>query len=163
VKHDALGAARLGVLLLLASCPGRWSKRQTDDFRARCEQTRTLSGLVIQLTGFEREEIENVEVKELVDGGVTDTFVVHVHDDGRDAVRKSYTASIDRVINVGSAYEFDVRSQQPYRLEQMRMVIWPQFSMTSEGWGCVMGDYVLDGRHFVNSANPSIVKRAPGG
>jgi hypothetical protein len=31
--------------------------------------------------------------------------------------------------------------------------------MASEGWGCVMGDYTIDGVRFEHKANPTFIKR----
>ena len=38
------------------------------------------------------------------------------------------------------------------------MMIWPQFTMLSEGYGCVMGDYTINGHRFEHNANPDFVK-----
>jgi hypothetical protein len=41
----------------------------------------------------------------------------------------------------------------------MKMITWSQWTMSSEGYGCVMGDFSIDGIKHKHEGNPVFVKR----
>ncbi|MBN1534106.1 MAG: hypothetical protein JXA20_15655 [Spirochaetes bacterium] len=73
--------------------------------------------------------------------------------------KRSGGATITRALQLKNSYEFIVPGRSPYRLESMKTVMWPQYTMRSEGWGCVMGDCILDGKRYEKDQSPTIVKR----
>ena len=39
------------------------------------------------------------------------------------------------------------------------MIMWSQYTQTSEGWGCKMGNYTIDNEKFEHSGNIKFIKR----
>jgi hypothetical protein len=162
----AMAKLRPAVLVLsgalaAAGCFGRWTEKQKSDFAARCARTTAVDGLVVELTGFDFERVRAVRVEEVRDGRTIGSFEIHADASGYDPLRRRYLADVDRALDVRDEYRFRVPGEAPYVLSRMKMVVWPQRSMTSEDYGCVMGDYTLDGVRFQRDANPDLVARAP--
>ncbi len=56
-------------------------------------------------------------------------------------------------------YYFIIPGQKLFVLSDMKMIMWAQFTMFSEGYGCVIGAYKIDAVSFGHNANPDFVKR----
>jgi hypothetical protein len=41
----------------------------------------------------------------------------------------------------------------------MKMIMWPQFTMYDENYGCEMGDYKINGVKFEHNTNPDFIKK----
>jgi len=111
------------------------------------------------LTGFKYEEVKNIAVHRIHNSSVVDSFYVHADKNSFDSLRTRYTASIDKPIYIKDTYQFIIPGQKPFVLSDMKMIMWAQFTMFSEGYGCVMGDYKIDGERFEHNANPDFTKR----
>ncbi len=135
-------------------CFSRWSEEERREFKERCFNTDT-THLVFLTDGFHPEEIDTILVRHIKAGTVADSFYVFVG--------KSETGYIQspmyNPINIKGSYEFIIQGEAPYVLSDMKMVMWSQNTMFSEGFGCVMGDYKIDGVRFEHSANPKFIKR----
>ena len=147
------------MLTFLESCSTRWTDKQKKEFAQKCSQTDTADNLVFMLTGFKYEEVENIAVHRIHNGFVIDSFYVHADKNSFDSLRSRYTASIDKPIYTKDTYQFIIPGQKPFVLSNMKMIMWAEFTMFSEGYGCVMGDYKIDSIHFEHDVNPDFVKR----
>ncbi len=137
---------------------GDWSEERRNEFKVQCSNTDTFSSLVLALRGFENSEFDSIRVEEYDGSILVDSFGVRV-DNMHDKLRRERLASIHQTMNVKHTYCFIVPGQDPFVLADMGMVMWAQYTMTGEGWGCVMGDYTLDSVRHEHNANPTLVKR----
>lgn len=137
---------------------GKWSEERRQAFTEECAVTKTFPGLVIAFRGFENEEFDSVLVKEYRDTICLDSFKIFVSP-MHDKARKERHASIGGIMDISHTYHMIISGQEPYVLANMKMVMWAQYTMTSEGWGCVMGDYTIDGVRHEHNANPCFYKR----
>lgn len=150
------------VSLFLTSCfSSSWTEKQRKDFETMCTQTETFNNVVFQFAGFENSDFDSILIREFDDTVLVDTFKVFVnpyqsHD---DSVRKERYTAIERAMNIKFKYQFVIPGEKPYELANMKMIMWAQYTMNSEGWGCVMGQYTIDGEKFEHNANPTFVKR----
>lgn len=148
-------------ITLLTSCFNRhWSEKQRNEFKQECDQTETFTSMIVLLKGFDNNEFDSVIVNEYKDSILIRSFKIYADSatSPYDVENKNRTATISRTMNINYNYHFIIPGQQPYKLENMKMIMWAQFTMLSEGWGCEMGDYTLDGIRFEHSANPVLRK-----
>lgn len=138
-----------------------WTEEQSKEFETKCSQTDTFNNVVFQFRGFDNSEFDSIWVKEYKDSTLVDSFRVFVwpSQNPYDKERKERSATIERTMNIKNKYHFLLPGQKPYELANMKMIMWAQYTMTSEGWGCVMGDYTIDGVRFEHNANPTFIKR----
>jgi len=59
---------------------------------------------------------------------------------------------------IKDSFQFVVKRYKPFVLSDMKMIMWAQYSMYSEGYGCVMGDYKINGVQFKHNSSPDFVK-----
>jgi hypothetical protein len=146
--------------ICLVSCRTytRWTEKQKAEFADKCSKTDTANGLNFSLTGFTYDEIENVLIRQIHKGQTVDSFYVHPTKDSFDSLRTRYLAYIDKPLYIKDTFAFIVKGYKPFILTDMKMIMWAQFTMFSEGYGCVMGDYKINGNRFDHSANPDFVK-----
>ncbi|AWH86681.1 hypothetical protein HYN59_16910 [Flavobacterium album] len=111
--------------------------------------------------GFDNSEFDSIVVQEYNNAVLLDSFKMHVRpaENPLDVENKMRSGSTDRFFNVNYQYHFLIPGQKPFILANMKMVMWSQFTMFSEGYGCVMGDYTIDGIHFEHDGNPTFKKR----
>ncbi len=138
-----------------------WTEKQRKEFETKCSQTDTFNNVVFQLRGFDNNEFDSIWVKEYNDTALLDSFKVFVRpaQSPSDKERKERSVTIDRAMNIKYKYLFMLPRQKPYELANMKMIMWAQYTMTSEDWGCVMGDYTIDRVRFEHNANPTFIKR----
>ncbi len=150
------------LLVSITSCfNSSWTVEQRKEFETKCSQTDTFNNVVFQLRGFDNNEFDSIWVEEYNDTVLLDSFKVFVMpaQNPSDKKRKERSATIERTMNIKYKYLFMLPGQKPYELANMKMIMWPQYTMTSEGWGCEMGDYTIDGVRFEDNANPTFIKR----
>lgn len=148
-------------LPLFTGCFNRhWSEKKRNKFKQECAATETFNSLVVLFKGFGNEEFDSVTVNEFKDSALINSFKIDVDPatSPYDIENKNRMATISRTMNINHKYYFIIPGQAPYKLANMKMVMWAQFSMLSENWGCVMGDYTLNGERFEHSANPVLRK-----
>ena len=120
-------------------------------------QTDTFKNMVFIFSGFDDSEFKYVTVQDYVDSALVDSFQVLVNA-AYDKTRKIRTADIEKTMNIKHKYLVLVPGHTPYDMANMKMIMWSQYSMTSEGWGCVMGDFTINGKQFKHEANPTFEK-----
>jgi hypothetical protein len=149
----------LSILVLTASCIRRWTEEQRKEFAEEYSRTDTIDGLTFFLTGFEYDEIKNIMIKQIHNGQIVDSFYVHPNKNIYDSLRTRYLASINKPLYIKDSFQFVVQGHDPFILSDMKMIMWAQFTMVAEGWGCVMGDYKIDGVRFEHDTAPDFRKK----
>lgn len=151
------------VFLIGSSCNQHhsWTEKERKDFECNCAKTATFNNLSLVFSGFESNEFDSVLVKEYNNMILLDSFKFFVFpsQDPLEKENKTRSGTISRTMNVKYTYQFIIPGQKPYELANMKMVVWSQWTMNSEGYGCVMGDFSLDGVKFEHVGNPEIKKR----
>lgn len=147
--------------VILTGCFNNWTAEDRKKFEAECLLTETFNNVVFLFRGFDNNEFDSITVKEYKDSVLLDSFKVFVRpaQSPTDKEIKERRVTIDRPMNVKYRYHFIVPGQRPYELVDMKMVMWAQYTMTSEGWGCEMADYTIDGEKFEDRPNPTFLKR----
>lgn len=144
-------------LLLLTSCfHNRWSEKERKDFEIKCAQTDTFKNLMVQFYGFENKEFDSIQIKKFNHNVLIDSFVLFVRPATGGGMR---SLVIERTLNINNKYQFIISGQKPYELANMKMIMWAEYTMTSEGYGCVMGEYSIDSVRFEHDAKPTFIKR----
>ncbi|MFV0539871.1 MAG: hypothetical protein ACK5MZ_01355 [Aestuariibaculum sp.] len=145
-------------LLMFQSCFQKWSESELKEFEINCSKTDTVDGISISFTGFDYSEIAACEILRIHNGNVVDTLFAEIYIRSYDSIRNRYHASINKTLFIKDSYRVELPSHK-FVLSDMKMVMWPQFTMFSEGYGCEMGDYKIDGKRFEHSANPDFIKK----
>lgn len=151
------------VVLCLLGCSTnkRWSDQKRKDFEVNCLKTEVINNLTVSFRGFGEKDLSTVTVKEYNGKKLINTFAITVEPfrGPWEKENKVRYATIQRALSIKHVYEFRIPGQRPRRLADMKMVLWPQYTMYSEGWGCVMGEYTLDGVPFKKDTMPTFVKK----
>jgi hypothetical protein len=148
----------LFLTILNASCDNNWTDKKRKDFAYNCSLIDTIPNLDCSVTGFKYSEINPILVQRINNGLIIDTFNIFASKSGFDSLRSRYYVYIPRVLLLKDTYRFILKCGQSFKLSEMKMVMWPQYSMFSEGYGCVMGDYKIDDVRFENQTNPDFIK-----
>lgn len=162
MKKHFVSLFLLAAIILAAGCSSRqWTAEQRKVFQEKCSQRETINSLQVIFRGFDDKAFDSVDVREYENRKLVATFKVPVppSQDPRDREFKMRRATINRTMNLKHAYEFIIPGQRPYNLSNMTMIMWAQYTMNSEGWGCVMGDYAIDGKRFEHDLTPEFVKK----
>ncbi len=133
----------------------RWTDRQKDAFKTLCSQTETFNKLCICFIGFNSDEFDSVLVNEYKDHELINSFKVYVFPSQSpdEKTHKERWGTIWQNMNINYRYVFIVPKQKPWELKNMKMIMRAHFTMNSEGYGCDMFDYTIDGIRFKNG-NP---------
>jgi hypothetical protein len=166
MKNDILKLSSilfiLTVFTILICCNNKhWTEEQRKAFETQCSKTETFSNVTILFKGFDNNEFDSILVREYNNTTLLDSFKVFVSKSQSpdEKERKERSATISRTMNIKHKYHFIIPGQKPYELANMKMIMWAQYTMNSEGWGCVMGNYTIDGVKFEHDANPTFIKR----
>ncbi len=146
-------------LLIGQSCKTRWTEAERQAFAAQCEQTDSVQGLGLSLVGFTYPEVASVLVHEVSGNTIVDSFYAETDNGSFDSIRTTYYARINRTLYLGHHYMFYIQGQKPYILSGMKMMMWAQWTMMSEGYGCVMGEYVLNGKTHEHDSGITLMKK----
>jgi hypothetical protein len=147
------------VILFIESCSRRWTVKEKQEFAQKCSLTDSVQNLALELTGFKQNEIENIIVREMHNGKIIDSFFIHPDKNRFDSLRTRSVAWIEHTIYIKDSYQIVISENQSFILSDMKIVMWPEYTMFSEGYGCEMGDYKIDGIRFEHNANPDFVKK----
>jgi hypothetical protein len=128
-----------------------WTEEERQQFKLACEEQETIpEGLILAgFSGFDREEIRSVNVEHIRDGQIIETFVVSpVFLKNYDSLpRIIYGTNITgHTIKPRDTLRFTV-GQQDFTLSDFKMLMWPHFTMFSEGYGCVLGEVAVNGEN----------------
>lgn len=148
----------LATLLTLQSCFHHWTEKEKEEFKLKCSQTDTLTSLSFSMTGYNFDEIDTILVRELNDGKIIDTFSIFINQASFDRTRNRYSGNIERPMPLKHTYQFVVDGRPVHEIKNMKMMMWAQWTMNSEGYGCVMGDYIIDTTRYEHNANPDFIK-----
>ena len=151
----------LFVVTALLSCKThtRWTEKQKKEFAEKCSKTDTADGLNFYITGFSYDEIENILVRQIHNGQIADSFFVRPNKNSFDKIRTTCSAYIDKPFYIRDTLQFIIPGQDTFFLSEMKMIMWSQFTMYEENYGCVMGDYKINGVRFEHDANPVFIKK----
>lgn len=138
-------------------CFSHWTEKERREFNEKCTATDSTDNITFQMVGFSYEEIEPLLIRHLRNGSQADSFYVHFSRYRYDSVRSTYSEATDTRFCVNDTYQFVVKNAPPFVLADMKMVMWAQYTMGGEGYGCVMGDYTINGVRY-QDANPSFIK-----
>ncbi|MEN9639012.1 MAG: hypothetical protein RLZZ262_880 [Bacteroidota bacterium] len=148
--------------MFLSSCfDTSWTPEEREAFRAKCSQTYETENEIFYFRGFGDDEFDSVWVKAYRESLLLDSFQLHVPPsiNQYDRERKIRSTAINRVLDIRNDYHILIPGQKPYVLANMKMIMWAQYTMSGEGWGCVMGDYTIDGVRYEHDAMPTFQKR----
>ena len=149
-------------LLLLTSCwSTEWTEKERKDFSEKCSKQINFNAGSIHFDGFEFNELDNAKVIEKNGLKVLDTIVIKIdtHRGNHDKQHKRYWGGFDIDLNVNHSYEFILGNDEPYVLNNMKMIMWAQYTMGGEGWGCEMGNFTIDNEKFEHQGNIGFKKR----
>lgn len=148
-------------ILIFSSCWGmsRWTKEELAEFTRKCKNTSVFEVDPISFSGFDFQEVETIVITEKFKNQVIDTNTIHVDQVWDGSFREKYWISPSMQMNINHTYEFHIGQGRPYILDSMEMIVWPQFSMFSEGYGCIMGNFKIDSVKFVGMGNINFIKR----
>jgi len=147
----------LCALFLLNGCFRTWSEKRKKEFSEKCEQTEVLDGLTFFVTGFSFSERDSILIKQMNNSLVIDSFYVHIR--LSDSLRDRYSGWINKPVILNDTYYFIIPEEQTFVLSDMKMKIHPQFTMFSEGYGCQLQEYKIDGELNENRSNPDFRKK----
>ena len=150
------------LLITLTSCWNtNWSEKERKEFSEKCSKQIYFNTGSICFTGFEFNEIREVKAIEKNGLEILDTILmkIEIQRDNHDKNYKRYWGQTDTEFNVNHSYEFILGSDKPYILDNMEMIMWAQYTMGGEGWGCEMGNFTIDNEKFEHRGNICITKR----
>ena len=144
----------------MTSCFHYWTEKEKKNFDCKCTQTDTFELGVVHFRGFNNTEFDSILVRAYKDTVLIDSFKIFVDPSKSDwdKENKRRSATILRTMKTKYKYQFIVPGQQPYELSNMKMIMWAEWTMTSENYGCVMGSFTLDGKKFEHCGNLCIEK-----
>ncbi|MTH15596.1 hypothetical protein [Flavobacterium sp. LC2016-01] len=151
------------LLLSLISCNKlyEWTEKERQDFKTKCSQTIYFIPDPISFTGFEFDEIDSIKVIEKSNLKKISTFFIYLDKENNlnRPEYKTYWTHIEKNLNVNHSYEFYLGKDKPYILNNMEMIMWAQYTMKGEGWGCEMGNFTIDNQKFEHVGNINFTKR----
>lgn len=151
------------LLISLTGCwnSSSWTEEERETFRTKCESQIYFDTDPICFTGFTYEEIDTVIVLEKDSITTIDTIYIYTRQERskHDKENQKFWGSPDTEFNVNHSYEFYLESDTPYVLDNMEMIMWAQYTMAGEGWGCEMGNFTIDNEKFEHQGNIYFKKR----
>jgi hypothetical protein len=134
--------------VLLTSCweSSSWTEEKRETFRMECESQVYFDTDAICFTGFTFDEIDTVMVIEKNNLTTLDTLYTYanINRNKHDKKYNKYWGDPTSQFNVNNTYEFHIDTDEPYILHNMEMIMWAQYTMAGEGWGCEMGNFIID-------------------
>ena len=150
-------------LISLTSCwiSSTWSKEKREEFKIECESQIYFETGGICFNGFKFDEIDTVTVIEKENTFIIDTLFIYPQQKRNkfDEERQRFSGTPEIKFNVNHTYEFFLESDTPYILDNMEMIMWSQYTMAGEGWGCEMGNFTIDNKKFEHEGGISFRKR----
>lgn len=150
------------IVLLLSGCSVHhyWTDEQRDNFEKECAQSDSLYNYGVSFIGFEDKEFDSVVVMEFKDTGLVDSFKLFVFPSQNpyEREKKERSSHAIEAMNINNKYHFMVPAQT-FELTNMKKIMHPQYSETSEGWGCVLGSYTVDGIKIEGNRSIEFIKR----
>ena len=149
-------------ILSLTSCwNSSWTEAERKAFKEKCDSQIYFNIHPIKFTGFEFEEIATIPIVEKDSNKIIDTLFIYPNNQraAHEIQNQTYSSSPPLKFNKNHSYEFYLGSDAPYILDNMQMIMWPQYTMRGEGYGCVIGNFTIDGEQFEKVGNMHFKKR----
>jgi hypothetical protein len=138
-----------------------WTDEQRKEFKIKCSQTKTFNSLVFSLRGFDDNEFDSILVKEFNGNQLLRSFNVYIFpaQSPQQKDRKERWGTINQILNINYTYRFIIPGKNLcWDLTDMKMIMRAHYTNNSEGWGCDMYDYTINGHRFPDSGNPTFYK-----
>lgn len=148
--------------LVFFSCKNEWTEKERQDFEKDCSKKTHFEPGNVCFTGFKHEDIDTITIIEKSNSVRVDSFTVYantINNLDKPDNNEEYWAYIDRRFNIKHNYEFHLGEDKPYILKDMEMIMWAQYTMKGEAWGCEMGNYTIDNEKFEHVGNIYFKKR----
>lgn len=155
LKKHYIAFLLICIPFLVSGCFSKWTEKRKREFSEQCEQTKILDGITFFVTGFSFSGNDSILIRQMHDSSVVDSFYVPVS--LHDSLRDRYYGSISNVA-IDDVYYFIIPEEQTFVLSEMKMGMHPQFTMFSEGYGCRLKEYKIDGELVEGSSNPDFMK-----
>ena len=138
-----------------------WTEEERQAFREKCNKQKEFSPNPIIFSGFDLNGTDSILVIKKNNSTAIDTLNIYIEKNRNkwDIENSKYSGTSTKDFNVNNKYEFQIKNETPYILDSMEIVMWAQFTMGGEGWGCVMGNYYVDTNKFEHTGNIYIDKR----
>ena len=163
MKNKVKNIIFLLLIIFLTGClnSSKWTEEERKAFKSKCSSQIYFNTDPICFTGFEFEEIDTVIVIEKDSVTTLDTLYIYPKQqrDKHDEQYHKYWGASDVQFNVNHTYEFYLGSNKPYVLDNMEVIMWVQYTMAGEGWGCKMGNFTIDNEKFEHEGNIYFTKR----
>ncbi|MCI5055947.1 MAG: hypothetical protein MRY83_07545 [Flavobacteriales bacterium] len=134
---------QVGMILCLSSCwnYNNWTEEEREQFRNYCLAKTEFKPFPISFEGFDSLSIDTVMIYEVKNEIPIDTFFIMPK---RDPHRKEeFWASTERLFQLNCSYIFVIDTSE-FILSNMQMSMSPQYTMLSEGWGCIMNKFAIN-------------------
>jgi len=138
-------ALLLFFLAFSQACRRKWTEEKKAELEAQCESIDTLDGsFSFSLDGFNYPEIDTILVTRFKGTDSMASFYVHPDPHMRDSLRRRHDCEIGWPVDLRQTYRISIPGQKAHFISQMKMQMHPQFTKFSEGYGCTLGDCLLD-------------------
>jgi hypothetical protein len=126
-----------------------WSESKKAEFCKKCEEeTDTLHSAWISFRGFSDVQMDSVLVINKRRGKMVDRFYIYPSSDNDKVRPRDFSTRIEKAMLLKDTILFEVSGEKPFVLCDMKMVMYPQFTMYSENYGCVLGTYSINGKVY---------------
>jgi hypothetical protein len=124
----------------------KWTEKEKQEFKTKCTQTDTLDGLTFGIIAYDSITLDKmILVKEIKNGSIRDTFSVELQTN-----KQQTWGTINRKLSLANSYDFIITKTDSFRLSKIKMIMHPQYSMTSEDYGCEIGEYYINDKKKEN-------------
>ena len=150
-------------ILSLTSCweSNRWTEEERKDFEKKCDQTIEFDVSPICFEGFNQQDRIMIIVRN--QNIILDTLYTKMRENQNNfdkGYNRYWSTHLPKLtFNINNQYDFYLGDDAPYVLSNMEMIMWSQYTQTSEGWGCKMGNYTIDNEKLEHSGNIKFIKR----
>jgi hypothetical protein len=152
-------------IIFLASCwnvepqePKEWTEDERQSFSKECSQKTEFEPGLIILKNFELDEMDSIKIFEIFESSKTDSLILFPKKYINHRPYLEFTVHPQMTFSTQKKYQFQIGNTKPYVLENMKMIMWAQFTQ-NENWTCIMGDYTIDEIPQTQQGNIKITKR----
>lgn len=137
----------MATITMQSSCGDSvWTKEKEEKFAQKCDELKEVEPGPIGFKGFDYNEIDSIRITEWSADQSIDTTFVYAPEFYPDY--SNYWIHLSRKFNVDHTYEVQVGSSGSYILDRMQTVVWPQYTMFSQNYGCIIGVYHVNGKRY---------------
>lgn len=147
------------ILFLFVSCFSRWSDKEKKEFECNCNKTEHFDNLLGSVTGYKFTSNDSILVVHCCKNITVDSFYIKPEMSSYDDSRCRYSIWIKKRFYTKDIYKFIISPTDTFILSDMKMIMWAQWTQTSDNYGCIMGDYKINGIRFAHNGNPDFKKK----